>query len=239
MFNTRLTQANLITKADFDFKLSDLNRKITTNKTKHLLVEIELNKLKTFHLSYFIGKSHFDGDGISTNNRYFKVNRVTNTDYVLSWKYKELPAESIKQPTTSDNSFTPELNQDKSKTRVKFNESCLQQSKISYIHSTTVNIYIAYELGASGSHNKEPTLKKCLLGAVTLTKNADIDKYKYCYGIEFERRSNFSFPNDGFGQNIFIFGVDMSSFAHVDNKKKDILVLGKEPTQGLENTSNA
>ena len=28
----------------------------------------------------------------------------------------------------------------------------------------------------------------------------------------------------------------MSSSGHIDNKKKDILVLGKEPTQGLEHT---
>ena len=40
-----------------------LNRKITQNKTKHLLVENELNKLKTFDSSYFIGKSHFEEDG--------------------------------------------------------------------------------------------------------------------------------------------------------------------------------
>ena len=46
VFNARITQANLITKADFDAKLSSLNRKITSNKTKHLLVENELNKLK-------------------------------------------------------------------------------------------------------------------------------------------------------------------------------------------------
>ena len=71
LFNARLTQANLITKTDFDFKFWNLNRKITTNKTKHLLVEIELNKLKTFDLSYFIAKSHFDEDGISTNNQLF------------------------------------------------------------------------------------------------------------------------------------------------------------------------
>ena len=68
MFNARLTQANLITKTDFDSKLSNLNRKITTNKIKPLLVEIELDMLKTFDSSYFIDKSHFDEDGISTNN---------------------------------------------------------------------------------------------------------------------------------------------------------------------------
>ena len=63
VFNARLKQANLIAKTDFDAKLSSLNRKITTNKTKHLLVENELKKLKTFDSSYFIGKSHFEEDG--------------------------------------------------------------------------------------------------------------------------------------------------------------------------------
>ena len=117
------------------------------------------------------------------------------------------------------------------KTRVKFNGSCLQQSKISYTHSTIVNIYVLYELGASSSHNNDPTLKNCLFGAATLTKNADIDKYKYSgYGNGFDRRSSFSFSSGGFGQNILIvdikniliFGVDMSSSAHIDNKKRHI-----------------
>ena len=62
-FNARLAQANLITKTDFDTKLLSLNRKITANKSKHLLVENELKKLKIFGLSYFNGKSHFEEDG--------------------------------------------------------------------------------------------------------------------------------------------------------------------------------
>ena len=48
---------------------------------------------------------------------------------------------------------------------------------MSYTHRKVVNIYIVYELGASSSHVNAPTLKKCLFGAVALTKNADIDKY--------------------------------------------------------------
>ena len=71
-----------MTKTDFDAKLSSLNRKITSNKAKHVLVENELNKLKTFDSGYFIGKSHFEEDG--TQNylvfqlmyRYFKM--ITN-----------------------------------------------------------------------------------------------------------------------------------------------------------------
>ena len=73
-----------------------------------------------------------------------------------------------------------------------------------------------------------------------MTKNTNIDKYGYSgYEIGFDRRSSFSFPGGGFGQNILIFGAGMSSSAHIDNKKKDILVLGKGPTQGLEHTLTA
>ena len=50
-------------KTDFDAKLSNLNRKITKNKTKHLLVENELNKLKTFDSSYYRSKNYFEEDG--------------------------------------------------------------------------------------------------------------------------------------------------------------------------------
>ena len=75
-----------------------------------------------------------------------------------------------------------------------------------------------------------------MFGAVRLTKNTDIDKYGYSgYGIGFDRKSSFSFPGGGFGQNVIISGVDMSS-SHVDNKNKDILILGKGPTQGLKHT---
>ena len=109
-----------------------------------------------------------------------------------------------------------------------------------YVHRKIVNICIVFELGASTSNINDSTLKNCLFGAVTLTKNTDIDKYGYSgYGIGFDRRGSFSFPGGGFGQNVIIFGADMSSSAHIDNKKKDILVLGKGPTQGLEHTLTA
>ena len=163
VFNARLAQANLTTKTDFDAKLSSLNRKITENKTENLLVKNELNKLKTFDSSYFIGKSHFEEDGTQNYlvfqplNKYFKV--IINTDYVSSWKSKGLSTESIKPPTTSNNSLTPGLNYYGTKTRVKFPGSCLKQPKSSYTHGKVVNIYIVYEIGASSPHNNNPTLK--------------------------------------------------------------------------------
>ena len=83
-------------------------------------------------------------------------------------------------------------------------------------------------------------MENCLFGVVTLTKNADIDKYKYSdYGIGFDRGSSFSFSSGGYGKNVLIFGADMSTSIDIDNKNKDILVLGRGPVQGLESTLTA
>ena len=72
-----------------------------------------------------------------------------------------------------------------------------------------------------------------------LTENAKKRKYKYSgYRIEFDRFGTFSFSNSSaFCRNVIIFGADMSSFVHVDNKKKDILILGKVPAQELDDTT--
>ena len=74
----------MIAKTDFDTKLSSLNRKITANKTKNLLVENEFNKLKTFDSSYFIGKSHFKEDGTQNCVVFQPLNKdlkvISNTD---------------------------------------------------------------------------------------------------------------------------------------------------------------
>ena len=64
--------------------------------------------------------------------RYFKM--VTNTNYILSWKSKGLSTESIKLPTATDDSLTPELSYIDYNISVKFTGSCLKQSKIAYTH---------------------------------------------------------------------------------------------------------
>ena len=74
--------------------------------------------------------------------------------------------------------------------------------------------------------------------AIKLTKNNDFDKYKYFgYGNAFDSKGTFSNPSGGIGQNLVIFGVDMSSSAHANNKTKSILILGKGFTQGLYDTA--
>ena len=231
IFNARLAQANLITKTDFDAKLSSLNRKINANKTKHFLNDNDL--------SYYHGKQYFDeGSGkqnylvVLPMKKYFKLNSVAGAaDYVLSWQSKGLSDESIKPPTTTNNSLTPELNFYGTKTRVKFTRSCLKQSSHILSHKNIVNIYIVYELTASRSHDSDPTIKNSLFAAVTLTKNADIEKYKYSrYGIGFDRRSSFSFSSGGFGQNVLIFGVDMSTSMSVSTNMSFFLLTIRKKT---------
>ena len=102
--------------------------------------------------------------------KYFNLNSVVGvTDRVLSWQSKGLSNESIKRPTTSDNSLTPELIYYGSKIKIKFTGSCSKQSDHIFTHKKVVNIYIVYELAASSSHGSDPTIKNCLFGAVTLT----------------------------------------------------------------------
>ena len=64
-----------------------------------------------------------------------------------------------------------------------------------------------------------------------MTKNADINQYKYSgYGIGFDRYGEFSFGSKGLGRNAIIFGVDLSSSAN-------ILVLGKDFIQRINGTT--
>ena len=100
-----------------------------------------------------------------------------------------------------------------------------------------MNIYIVHKIiriANINNRNDNLTVQNTLFGAVTLTKNADVNKYKYSgYGIAFNRTSIFSFPGGGTGQNVIISAVDINSSIHVDNKGKDILILRKGSTQGL------
>ena len=106
-------------RSSFECGFQSLNRKIPSNKSKHLLVENELKKLKTFDSSYFIGKSHLEE---GTQNylvfqpmyRYFKM--------------------------IADFGLDPSLDYYDTKTRVKFNGSCLKQDKVTCNHGKVVNI---------------------------------------------------------------------------------------------------
>ena len=130
--------------------MSGLNIKITQNETRHLLVENELNKSKTFDSNHYNGKIYFEEDDtpncliFQPLKKYFKVGGG-NLYYVLWWTYKGLSNESIKPSATSNNIFTLTLNYPGTKTKVSFNRACLEQDKVTFNHRKIVNIYIVYK----------------------------------------------------------------------------------------------
>ena len=77
-----------------------------------------------------------------------------------------------------------------------------------------------------------------MFGAVKLTKNGNPNKYSFSgYRNEFDSHSIFLIPNFDWGKNVVIFGADMGSSVHTNNKNKNILILGKGETKGLDNIS--
>ena len=170
--------------------------------------------------------------------KYFKrISGVGSANYIYFWKSIGLCDEKLDSITASNYKRTPELSFYGTKTKVELNGSCLKQDKVTYNHGTMVNIYIVYEIDQNYSIISYPTLETCLFGAVSLNKNADIDKYIYSgYGIGCDRHGEFSFGN-GLGRNCIIFGADLSSSSHDNNKKNNILVLGKDFVQGINGTT--
>ena len=173
--------------------------------------------------------------------RYFKM--IAGVGYGSCIYYcisKGLSNERINSIKTPNHSITLNLDYYGTKTRVKFNGSCFKQDSVTFNHGKVVNIYNCYEISKSINISKYPTLENCLFGAISLTENAVINKYKYSgYGIGFDRHWSFSTPGIGLEQNAIIFGVDKSSSTKIDNRKKDILILGKGSIQGLEHTLSA
>ena len=163
------------------------------------MLKMNLEILQTFDSIYFRVKSHFEEDG--TQNylvfqpmyRYFKIIAgVGNGSYIYYWQSKGLSDERINSIKTPNYIITPKLNYYGTKTRVEFNGSCLKQDSVTFNHGKVVNIYIVYEISKSINISDYPTLENWLFGAVSLTKNADIDKYKYSgYGIGFDRHGFF------------------------------------------------
>ena len=59
----------------------------------------------------------------------------------------------------------------------------MKQDKVTFNHGKIVHIYIVYELSMFRVGSLF-TLENYLFGALSLTKNADIDKYKYGKSVE-------------------------------------------------------
>ena len=101
-----------------------------------------------------------------------------------------------------------------------FKGGCLKEDKAESEFQKIINIYIVYDLESNLNYNPDFTVENCLFGGVKITKNTDVDKYKYSgYGIGFDGKV-FTHSTGSFGNNAIIFGVNMSSSGHIDNKKR-------------------
>ena len=114
-----------------------------------------------------------------------------------------------------------------------------QKQKTTYTPNNRINFLIVYELDTQSQDlDSDFTLKDSLFGGFKLAKNADPNKYIYTgYSIGFNSHSEFSLHDGSMGKKVITSGVDMSSSVHIDNKKKDILILGFHPTQEFHDTT--
>ena len=103
---------------------------------------------------------------------------------------KGLSVEKIISTITSTDKSATKTIYDNARIKVRFNGDFLKRTQVTYNYGPILNIYIVYET-ISDTKTSNITLENCLFGAVTLTKNVDINKYKYSgYGIGFDSRGS-------------------------------------------------
>ena len=200
VFSARLARANLVTKTDFDGQLKKVSDRVTSNKAKHLLTENELKKLKTFDLSYFLGKNYFDGNDGAQNTLVFQTMKkyfeLPNQDQIDEWKSKELSNQYLHVVSTLGNVV---LSKPIKPMHVIFKrKGALVQSENDIIAGRPiVNIYIVYKTSPK-TINSNFIFRDCLFGAIKITNttNSDTDKWQY-FGddVAFDSTSVFTHPD--------------------------------------------
>ena len=213
-----------------------------------MLVE---NELKIFDSSYFLDKNYFERNDGAQNSlvflvgkKYFKNNFGSDSSKIEIWKSKGLSSQSLSLSGTVGTANDIKMSKPITPAYVIFNdkESFFEQKKKENIIKSgpIANIYMVYSLSQKtiNSHN---VLKNCLFGATKVTKpgdTTDTDKYIYpgC-DLGFDSTGQFTHPQGGMARNIIIFGVDSSNSVHATNKTQNILILGHDLTQKVNNTT--
>ena len=166
--------------------------------------------------------------------RYIKY--FSGTTRIESWKSNGMSKENIENITKSEGKIAPTFFDHHLLPDMNFNGHYFIKSN-TCIPIKLINLYISYALGLPLKKLLTSfLLVNCLFGSVKLTNNADPDKYKYT-DTRFDSRSEFLFTDESYRKNVIIFGADMNSSVHVDNKGKYILILGEGSTKGLDDTT--
>ena len=195
-------------KIDFDNQLKD----VTSNKKR--LNELSKN-VKAISIKG-LTKDLIDKFSILNEAKYFFFRNISKlvfipankyiryfhaTTQIYLWKSSGMSEESIENITISDSNFAPTFVDHHVLPDINFNGHCLIKNNISILKKV-INLYISYTLGHQLINlNTDFTLGNCLFGSVKLTKNADLDKYKYTgYSIEFDYHSEFLFIDGSYGK---------------------------------------
>ena len=208
VFNARLTaQTDLIRKPEFDFKLKDISDRVTKNKTKHLLVENEVKKLKTLGLSYFWGKNNFEGNDGAQNALVLQTVRkhfnLSNVDQISKWESKGLSNQYLNAAGTFGGVV---LSKPIKSMHIIFKGkgTVVQNDNDIMAGGPIVNIYIVYKTSPK-TINSNFVFKNCLFGAIKIanTTNSDTGKWQYSgYSIGFDSKGEFTHPDGGSGKKL-------------------------------------
>ena len=208
-------------KTDFDSKLTSFNRRITSNKTKHLEFQKKLNSLITKYDIFFLGRHCFTSNDGSQSTFVYQATLVVlelkkdkGTDYLLSWKSKRVFNSKLKPLYIA---FLNNIKLSEWRMGIKFDKDPLAVEQNNYL-TKIKSVYIAYDIDV---WPRNPTnnfkFENCLFGAINTVKNSDNEKYVSSgYGITFDSAGSWSFDDD-FAKNVISLGVDNSSSSYSDN----------------------
>ena len=150
-FATRLKQATLVSKIDFDNKLTSFNRQITSNKIKNVDVQRKLNSLITKDYTFFLGRIYFASKDGSQNTFVYppifdalELKTYKGTDYVLSWKSKGVYNSKLKPLYTA---FLHSIKLSQYRVGTRFDKDPLAVEQKNYL-TKIVNVYIVYDVDA-------------------------------------------------------------------------------------------
>ena len=183
---------SLITKTDFDTKLKSINDRVTENKSKDILLDNELKKLKTRVDSPEKITLNDVQNEISFVRRFISYTQNSNLVYeckvssmkpsfygILAWKPKDIYDNSYKNVLNSvqnTKSVAPDIKNINGQLYVSFNGNYFEQDPIT-IPNNAINIYVVYKLDpVSSTRNTDYTIQNGLFGAMKIIKNTDSSK---------------------------------------------------------------
>ena len=210
----------LITKTDFDAKLKNIGDRVTNNKSKDLLLDNELKKLKTLVDS--TAKIKFDEvqKENSFNRGFFYYLQQIYLVYdckMGSFQFTAGKISTWKSTGVGDSkSVLPGLKND-GRMHGSLSGNHFQQNKVIIPNNNNVNIYFVYKTNPIASTRDYTfTVQNALFGAMEITKNADTSKYNYKgYGICFDEGGTLGHT------------IREGNFDHTANARK-VLILGAE-----------